>query len=253
MTLNGKRALVNGGSRGIGRAIVEALAAAGAHVVLSYDSHAADAAEVVRQVRARGAAAHAVKADTTSETDMAALVDHAQATLGGIDIYVHNAGGLCLPDFLDTAPDEWRRTIDVNLTGAFLGCQAVARRMVADSVAGAMVVISSGGAFGAQRGRVAYKVAKAGVEMLTRHMALELAPHGIRVNSVAPGMTLTDMTRDEIADPGRLAKRLDTIPMRIIGEPQDIAQGVLYLVSDQARLVSGTCLRIDGGRAAMNR
>ena len=98
-----------------------------------------------------------------------------------------------------------------------------------------------------------YKVSKAGLEMLTRLMALELAPHGIRVNSIAPGLIETDINRERLADPTYRENRLSQIPMRTIGAPDDIAAGLLYLVSEDARLVSGLCLRIDGGRAAINR
>jgi NAD(P)-dependent dehydrogenase (short-subunit alcohol dehydrogenase family) len=249
----GKRVLVNGSSRGIGRAIAEALAAEGAHVVLTYHAHGDEADEAVRGIIARGGVAHAVKADTSSETEVAALVEAAADVLGGIDIFVNNAGLMCLPGFLDLEASDWRRTLDVNLTGCFLACQAVARLMVAQATRGVIVTISSGGAFGASTGMTAYKVSKAGVEMLTRLMALELAPHGIRVNSIAPGLIATDINRERLSDPVYRDQRLSTIPLRMIGDPADFAAGVLYLVSDAARLVSGMSLRVDGGRAALNR
>jgi NAD(P)-dependent dehydrogenase (short-subunit alcohol dehydrogenase family) len=248
-----KRVVVVGGSRGLGRAAAEALAAEGAAVVVGYNSSTAEADAVVEGIRANGGRASAIGGDTSSPSEMESFVSRSVAFLGGIDIFVNSAGIMCLPGFLEVSAAEWQRTLDVNLTGAFLAGQAIAREMVRAGTKGIIVNISSGGAFNASRGMTPYKVSKAGVEMLTRLMALELASYGIRVNSIAPGLIETDINRERLADPDYRRARLAQIPMQVIGEPADIAAGLLYLVSDEARLVSGLCLRIDGGRAAINR
>lgn len=253
LRLMNRRALVNGASRGIGRAIAELLAAHGAKVVVSYHQHEHAATDVVAGIVERGGSAIAVRADTSRDEDVEALIARSVEAWGGIDIFVNNAGIMCLPGFLEVSKDEWDRTLAINLTGCFLAGQRVARQMVQQGGGGSIVNISSGGAYAASPGMTAYKISKSGVEMLTRLMALELAPHGIRVNSVAPGLIATDINKDRLADAEYREKRLSQIPMRVIGEPEDIAEGVLYLVSDEARLVSGASLRIDGGRAALTR
>ncbi|MBN9304880.1 MAG: glucose 1-dehydrogenase [Devosia sp.] len=244
---------MNGSSRGIGRAIAERLASEGARVVVTYNAHKDEAEAVVAGIAMRHGEATAIKADTSSESDVDRLIGHTIDTLGGLDIFVNNAGVMSLPGFFDVTKTQWDRTLAINLSGCFLAGQKVARQMLQQGGGGAIVNISSGGAFAASPGMTAYKVSKAGVEMLTRLMALELAPYGVRVNSIAPGLIATDINKDRLADEGYRGKRLSQIPMRVIGEPDDIAAGVLYLVSDEARLVSGACLRIDGGRAALTR
>lgn len=248
MRLEGRRALVTGGSRGIGRGIALGLAREGADVVVNYRSDRAAALDTVAAIEALGRRSVAVEADTAVKVHADRLVADAVAALGAIDLLVNNAGVLKRTPFLEIEEAEWDWMLGTNLKGYFLVGQAVARHMVERRIAGAIVNTSSSGQAGAAPNLTHYGVAKAGVAMLTRSMALELAQWKIRVNAVCPGLIETDLNRRDIADPEFRERRLARIPLREIGTPEDVAGAVVFLAADgEARLVTGVSLFVDGG------
>ena len=249
MRLEGKRALVTGGSRGIGRAVALGLAREGAHVAVNYRTSRDAAGSAVREIGHLGRRAVAVQGSTDSRSDVERFVAEAHGFLGGLDILVNNAGILKRTPFLEIGEDEWDAIQSVNLKGYFLVGQAVARRMVEAGSAGAIVNVSSAGQAVAAPNLTHYCVSKAGVEMLTKQMALELAPHGIRVNAIAPGLIETDMNRADIAREEFREGRLARIPLGLIGAPGDVVGAVVFLASnDEARLMTGAAVFIDGGQ-----
>ena len=175
------------------------------------------------------------------------MVDRVVAELGGVEILVNNAGVLARVPFLEMSEEEWRRVLGINLDGYFLVGQAVARQMVAAGVRGAIVNVTSVNQTIVAPNLAHYVVSKAAAHALTRQMAFELAPYGIRVNSVAPGLTETDINRRDLADPAFREMRLGRIPMNALTEPEDQANAVLFLVSDAARYVTGEFISPDGG------
>lgn len=247
MRLANKVALVTGGSRGNGRAIAIGFAMEGADVAVNYQSHEEEALSAVEEIRRLGRRAIAVKADCSNAAEVLAMVDKAVGEFSRIDVLVNNAGVLKRTPFLEIPEEEWDWIMDVNLKGYFLVGQAVARQMV-EQGGGVIINISSDGAVTPGINVAHYSVSKAGVSHLTRNMALELAGHGIRVNSLCPGLTETDMNRHDIAREEFRNARLSTIPMRMIGKPEDLVGAALYLASDDSRLVTGTQLFVDGGK-----
>ena len=249
MRLEGKRALVTGGSRSIGRGIALGLAREGADVAVNYRRSREDAESAVREIEAMGRRAVAVQGSTDSRSDVGRFVAEAQDFLGGLDILVNNAGILKRTPLLEISEEEWDAILDVNLKGYFLVGQAVARRMVEAGTPGAIVNVSSAGQAVAAPNLTHYCVSKAGVEMLTKQMALELAPHRVRVNAIAPGLIETDMNRADIAQGDFRERRLARIPLGEIGVPDDLVGAVVFLASnDEARLVTGATLFIDAGQ-----
>ena len=249
MRLEGQRALVTGGSRGIGRGIAFGLAREGANVAVNFKNSSDDAVSAVRKIEAMGCQAIAVQGCTESHSDVERFVEEAGDFLGGIDILINNAGILKRTPFLDISAEEWDSILAVNLKGYFLVGQEVARRMVEAEIPGAIVNVSSAGQAVAAPNLTHYCVSKAGVEMLTKQMALELAAHKIRVNSIAPGLIETDMNRADIARDEFRERRLARIPLGEIGEPEDLVGAIVFLVANgEARLVTGASVFIDAGQ-----
>jgi glucose 1-dehydrogenase len=249
MRLEGRRALVTGGARSIGRAIAIGLAREGADTVVNYKSRRDAAEEVVATIRNLGRRATAVQASTDTKADVERLVEEADRFLGGIDLLVNNAGILKRTPFLEISEEEWSSILDTNLKGYFLVGQAVARRMVERRLPGAIVNVSSAGQAVAAPNLTHYCVAKAGIEMLTKQMALELAPHKIRVNAIAPGLIETDLNRNDLRNPEFFERRMARIPLKEIGEPEDVVGAVIFLASaTEARLVTGASVFIDAGQ-----
>jgi NAD(P)-dependent dehydrogenase (short-subunit alcohol dehydrogenase family) len=241
--LTGKAAIVTGGAAGIGRAIAEALSAAGAAVAVA-DLKGAE--EGTAALRAAGRKAVAIAADVGKEDDCARLVAEAADALGRVDILVNNAGIATLRPFLDLPVAEFERVMRVNVTGALLCAQHAARRMIAQGGGGRIVNIASISGRRAGTGRTAYGTSKAALIQLTRQMALELAPHGITANAIAPGPVETDMVRTAHTPAQREAYgRL--VPLGRYATPAEIAAAALYLVSDAAAYVTGHVLDVDGG------
>jgi NAD(P)-dependent dehydrogenase (short-subunit alcohol dehydrogenase family) len=246
MRLKGKIALVTGAARGIGLAVAKALAAEGAVPVIA-DINEAGARDALSTLgRAEGLA---LGVDVADEASVAAMIDAIRARHGRLDILVNNAGIGGNTPFLDIKLAEWNRTIAVNLTGAFLVAQASARVMVKGG-GGKIVNIASVSGQRGGHGRAAYGAAKAGLELLTKVMAVELAEHGINVNSIAPGAIETEMAKFA-HDAATRAAYDYLIPMTRYGTPEEIADAAVFLCSDESRYIHGHTLNVDGGfRAA---
>jgi NAD(P)-dependent dehydrogenase (short-subunit alcohol dehydrogenase family) len=248
MLLEGKRALVTGaGSRGIGRAIAEALAAAGADVAVHYHGDGALASQLVGRIRESGRRAVALPADLADPAAGRALVGRAAEELGAVDILVCCAAVLSRVPFLELTDAEWDRIHAVNLRGYFVTAQEAARRMVERGAGGRIVMVSSVNQYTVNRGIAHYAAAKGGVMQLAKSMALELAPTGVTVNLIAPGTIETDLNRDFLSEPGNRRAKLGLIPMDRIGRPEDIAGAAVYLASDAAGYVTGATIVVDGG------
>jgi len=242
MRLQGKIALVTGGARGIGLAVTKALAAEGAIPVIA-DINEQGAREALSTLGTSDGLALAVNvADEASVISMVqAIVDR----FGRVDILVNNAGIGGNTPFLDIKLEEWNRTISINLTGAFLVAQACAREMVKQRGGKIINIASLSGQRGGH-GRAAYGAAKAGLELLTKVMAVELAEFGINVNNIAPGAIETEMAKFAHDQPTRAAYNY-LIPMTRYGTPEEIADAAVFLCSDESRYVQGHTLNVDGG------
>jgi len=245
--LEGKVALVTGGSRGIGRAIAVGLAREGASVAINFVSHREAAESAVREIEALRRRALAVQADSSQRSQVRAMVEEIETRLGPIDVLVNNAGVQKRVYFLDLADEDWDWMLGVNLKGYFLVGQAVAARMKARGRGKIINVSSEAAGFPAQR-MTAYCVSKAGVAMLTKCMALELAPHGIRVNALAPGLTRTDINRKDLEDESFLKMRVARIPLGRVMGPEDLVGAAVFLASADSDSMTGTTLQVDGGR-----
>lgn len=237
-----KRTLITGGTRGIGAAVARRLAADDHSLVLGYLSDEAAAVATRDEIRALGVSCEIVAADITTDAGIAALFEAAGPVTG----VVNNAGATYrYAPLVDTPTDEIRRTYAVNLVGPTL----VARAAVSALAEGGVIVnISSGAAtLGSPGEYVHYAAAKAGIDALTKGLGLEVAPLGIRVVAVAPGLTETDMHANT-GDPGRIARMAPQIPIGRAGSPDEVAEAVAWLMSEKAGYVTATTLRVTGGR-----
>lgn len=237
-------ALVTGASRGIGRAIAVELSAAGWAVCVNYLEHREAAEELVRQLRANGREAIALRADVADRQAVDTMVRTAQAELGPIELLVNNAGISRQGLFQDTGDETWARILAVNLTGARNAALAVLPHMLSEK-RGCIVNISSIWGLRGASCEVAYACSKAAVIGLTRSLALELAPSGIRVNCVAPGCIETDMVR--VLGQETRAMLVEETPLGRLGTPEDIAHAVVFLSSSKASFLTGQVLTADGG------
>ncbi len=246
MRLSGKVALVTGAQQGIGRAIAIALARDGADVGVNYldDGDAAD--EVAAEVRRSGRRACLVRGDVARPGDVASAVDAVTRELGAPTILVNNAGVFPRVDFLAMTEADWDHVLDVNLKGSFLCAQAAARRMVEAGAGGAIVNLASVAMRGTPLG-VHYSASKAGVMGLTRAMALALAPHRIRVNAIAPGLTDTAQPRygNTEAELVELARQIPLVGR--MAHPEEIARVAVFLASEEAGWVTGQTIHVNGG------
>jgi 3-oxoacyl-[acyl-carrier protein] reductase len=244
--LGGKVAVVTGGSRGLGRAIVRALAAEGADVGFSYRRDAAAARDVARAAERVGRRTFSTAADARSREETEKFAAAARSALGPIDLVVANAGVYQPSDWADVPTDVWRATLDTNLVGPYELVRA-ARPHLRDG-AGAVVLVSSISGLVPFPENLPSAAAKAGILGLTRSLAVALAPK-VRVNAVAPGWLRTDMTRDVESSPPDRDRITRRIPRGRWGEADDVAAAVVFLASDGARFVTGETLVVDGGQS----
>jgi len=255
--LEGKIAIVTGTSPNIGGGIAEGLAEEGATVVC-VDLAADNASQCAEAIRRRGGQALGITCDVTDEGQVEAMVARARETYGGVDVLVNNAGILGGLSVLEMPLERWNRQIAVNLTGTFLCTKHVARAMVAGRRRGSIVVVVSTAGHQGQAGNIAYSTSKSGLLNFTRAAAMDLARHGIRVNSLTPTATDTDEAADRAVAWGRprpepRPRGLDfakMVPMGKLPSPHHYARAVAFLASDDAELITGTDLRVDAGAIA---
>ena len=241
-------ALVTGAAQGIGYACAEALAADGARVVLAdINSDGVKAA-----AETLGGGALGLSCDMGEPAEIAALFDRIEAEVGAVSILVNNAGIAAPGDFLETSLEQFRKVIEVNLTGTFLAVQRAARTMVAKGIEGAIVNMSSINAQVAIPSIAAYCASKGGVMQLTKAVALALAPHNIRVNAVGPGSIDTAMMAGVNANPEAMKMVMSRTPLKRVGTPREIGEVVAFLASKKASYITGETIYVDGGRIAMN-
>ncbi len=250
MLLENKVVLITGASRGIGRATAIEAARQGADVALNTYRDDAAAAEVVAEIEALGRRAIAVDGDVAQPESAAAFVAAAVQALGRVDVFVSNAGICPFHAFLDMPVETLRRTMEVNLHGAYYMVQAAANQMVRQGDGGSIVAISSISALVGGEMQTHYTPTKAGVHSLMQSCAVALGRHGIRCNSVLPGTIATDINKDDLADPNKRQYMEGRIPLGRLGLPQDIASVVAFLASDMASYMSGAALLVDGGAFA---
>jgi glucose 1-dehydrogenase len=240
-------ALITGGSRSIGAAIAVGYAREGATVAFSYRTGEREAREVAATIEAAGGVALPIYADVSKRSDVDDMVEAVVDTFGRVDVLVNNAAVLKRTPFLEISEDEWDWVLSVNLKGYFMCAQAVSRHMT-ERRSGTIINISSASEELAGRDLTHYCVAKGGVRLLTRQLALELAPYGIRANGIAPGLIETDLNRADIANPEFRSYRLGMIPLGIIGVPEDVVGAAVFLASGESRLATGSTLFLDAGQ-----
>lgn len=245
--LKNKIALVTGGASGIGYACAEIFAREGAKVWIA-DSNAEAGSKAARKLKAEF-----VACDVGDAHQARALIDAVARGAKRLDVLVNNAGIAPSKPFLDMTEADWDRVIRVNLKGAFLVGQAAAKLMVAKKTQGAIVNMSSVNAVLAIPGLAAYNVSKGGINQLTRVMALELAPHGIRVNAIGPGTIATELARKAVlGSPEAKTKIMSRTPMGRLGEPEEVAELALFLASKRSSYMTGQIVYVDGGRLPLN-
>lgn len=246
MRLEGKKAIVTGAGRGIGRAIALNFAREGADILVNYHSNDAAAQEVIQKVQEIGRKAVAVKADVSNYQDAYKMVDAAINDLGGLDILVNNAGMSKPGMMLKMSEEDWDKIIDIHLKGTFNASQAAGRQMKEQKSGRIINVISSAGLYGTI-GQINYSSAKAGVIGFTKSASRELGRYNITVNAICPGITATEMTEKLRSDEKLKEIYLGRIQLGRFGQPEDISPAFVFFASDEASYVTGQILAVDGG------
>lgn len=244
-TLENRVALVTGAQQGIGRAAAEAMARQGASVVVNYLDDSAAAEEVVESIRGLGSRAVPVQGDVGIRSDCEAMIA-AGHELGGIDVLVNNAGIFPRVPFLELTDDDWNGVQNVNVMGGFRCLQLMARELVAAGRPGAAVNLASVAFFRNSARGAHYAASKGAIIGLTRAASTELAPHGIRVNAIAPGIVDTAQPRDGMTEE-QISAASELVPLGAMAEPAEIADVAVFLCSDAARHVTGQTLQVNGG------
>ncbi len=249
--LDGRTAIVTGAGRGLGQAIALGLAAAGAEVAV-VDRDLESARETAALLAAHRQTAVPIACDVGDPAQVDAMVQTAVRALGKIDILVNNAGITRRIPLFDWQEDDWNEVIRINQIGTFTTARAVGKRMIAAG-AGSIVNMSAlgGGVIGLGRGNAIYCSTKGAVVALTRDLAAEWARYGVRVNAVAPGWFNTAMNKPLVENPSLLERILARVPLKRLGEPQDVVGPVVFLASDAAAMITGQVLTIDGGASAV--
>ncbi len=246
--LKGKSAVVTGARRGIGRAIAFAFGGAGADVALC-DVVADDGllSSAKKELDKLGSRSLAMQIDVSRRDDVERMIRHGLDAFGKIDILV-NCAGVWIPGetLIECGDENWDRVIDINLKGTYLCCQAAGKAMIGQK-RGSIINLSSQVGLTPGAGAGAYPISKAGIIMLTRQIALELAPHNIRVNALAPGIVKTDFNAPFWKEPEMEKRTASMVPLRRLAEPEDIAQAALFLASDSAGYITGEVLCVNGG------
>ncbi|HTK30058.1 MAG TPA: SDR family NAD(P)-dependent oxidoreductase, partial [Vicinamibacterales bacterium] len=239
--LAGQAVVVTGAGHGIGRAVAHRFGREGARVAVN-DLDESRAAAVAREIESAGNEAVSLPGDVSDRAQVDALFDAVLARFGTVDVLVNNAGLIGMArHFLEADEAWWDRVLGVNLKGAFL-CALRAARVMVRRGSGVIINMSSGGATKAHRGNVAYDASKGGIEAMTRALALDLAPYGVRVNAVVPGLIRTyDISDEEAAERGRV------VPLGRLGDPEDLAGPTVFLATGDARYITGATLTVDGG------
>jgi len=246
MRLNGQVAVVTGASRGIGRAIAELFAQEGAKVVVNYNTSEKEARALAEKIKKQGGEAICVKADVSKYDDVKRMVETTLKTHGRIDILVNNAGIHVAKDFLEISEDEWDKTIDVNLKGAYLCSKEVARIMLKQKKGKIINMSSNSGLYHPSAMRFTeYVASKAGMNGLTKALALRLGPH-ITVNAICPGWIKTEMVAQ--TDPEVERRILEETALKRYGTPEEVAASALFLASEEADFITGELLIVAGGR-----
>jgi glucose 1-dehydrogenase len=252
--LKGQKALVTGASSGIGEAVARNLAQAGASVVINYHSEQDEAEKIVDDIRSHGGDAIAIGANVANEDEVIAMFEQMYREFGTIDILVNNAGLQKDAALVDMTLDQWNLVIGVNLTGQFLCAREAAKEFMKRGVkpdvscaAGKIICMSSVHQVIPWAGHVNYASSKGGIDMMMKSIAQELAPHKIRVNSIAPGAIETPINTSAWSTPEAKANLLQLIPFNRVGVPDDIGKAVVWLASDDSDYVHGATLFVDGG------
>jgi glucose 1-dehydrogenase len=252
--LKGQKAVVTGASSGIGEGIARALGAAGAAVVVNYNSKPDAALRIVDELASQGVEAMAIGADVSREDDVQAMFAKTVAAWGTVDLLVSNAGLQADAPFTEMTLAQWNRVIGINLTGMFLCAREASREMIrrgprpeVSRATGKILCISSVHEVIPWAGHVNYAASKGGVKLFMQSLAQELAPHRIRVNSIAPGAIRTPINRAAWETPEALASLLEFIPYGRIGVPEDIGKAAVWLASDDADYIHGQTIFVDGG------
>lgn len=245
--LKGKVALVTGASSGIGRAVAQALATNGASVAINFHRNEAGAAEACSQITSGGGKAIIIQADVTRASEVNALVEQTVAAFGPVDILVNNAGSLIERlRILELTEERWDEVIDLNLKSAFLCCQAVAGSMMERKTGTIVNVSSIAGRTGGALGSIHYSAAKGGLITFTKGLAKELAPFGVRVNAVSPGVIDTPY-HEQFSSPEMMKTYAGLIPLGRVGTPAEVAEVICFLTSDSAGYLVGETIEINGG------
>lgn len=248
MRLENKVAIVTGGSAGIGRETAFLFSREGARVVIG-DYNEAAGRETVRMIEESGGSGLFTHTDVSNPNEVQAMVESALKEYGGIHILFNNAGILVFGTVVDTELEDWRRVMDINLTGTFLCSKAVIPHMIEGGGGSVINMTSSTGAHDAAPNTAAYVASKGGVALLTRCMAIDHARDGVRVNALAPGPTDTNMLRDNLSE-DQIQAFQNTFPMKRLGRPEELAYAALFLASDEASFVTGAIMAVDGGQTA---